>query len=556
MANVCEFGAQGDGHTDDTDAIQAALDAAGSSLGRTAFVPGGVYMINAVKPIKGEVGRDSWIGGGLRPPAGTTLRLAHDAVLKVIPNGSPGYACVYIGHEQRHVTIEGGRIEGDRATHDYDTDTSYPSHESGYGIALHGAQDATIRGVEITGCTGDGVHIGSYGMLIADLPYHPARRVTVTGCTIDGARRNNISVTGCDGVLIENCQITSAGTHDGIRDGTAPRFGIDIENYGEGSVDYQTALNVTIRGCRFIGNQAGAVMNFNGYGAVIEGNYSDNVISFGYSTECIIRGNVITSKGSAGNGIASNGGGRYGANALVTGNVVTGFATGIQVQRDGVHVVGNKVSGFAGTGVTVFGANDATVADNDLADSAGVSSIGVNVANSTHVNVTGNTARTVRTGVNVGASKRVVVSGNTITKAVAGIAVTGASEAILRDNATDLVGHPAGQSYDYRWTGDASVLCQGNVMHGSTTYAIAAANASPQRSRIIGNRIIDATGHSQLSLTGGRHDVVGNTFLVDRSDVNVRPILTAGGAVVAQVDNTVVAASGAVVPFMDPHPTP
>ncbi|QPX71666.1 hypothetical protein [Bacillus phage SP8] len=45
---------------------------------------------------------------------------------------------------------------------------------------------------------------------------------------IDGSRRNNISVTGCEYIILEGNTLTNAG--DG---GVTPKFGIDIEGYGE-----------------------------------------------------------------------------------------------------------------------------------------------------------------------------------------------------------------------------------------------------------------------------------------------------------------------------------
>jgi len=46
--NVRDFGATGDGKTDDTKAIQRALDAAGEVRG-TVFVPRGVYLCADLK---------------------------------------------------------------------------------------------------------------------------------------------------------------------------------------------------------------------------------------------------------------------------------------------------------------------------------------------------------------------------------------------------------------------------------------------------------------------------------------------------------------------------
>ena len=75
--NVREFGAKGDGKTDDTQAIQKALDLAGEARG-AVFVPPGVYMSGELQLHRnmGLVGIPAWGYG--REPGGSVIKLADE----------------------------------------------------------------------------------------------------------------------------------------------------------------------------------------------------------------------------------------------------------------------------------------------------------------------------------------------------------------------------------------------------------------------------------------------------------------------------------------------
>jgi polygalacturonase len=100
------FGAKGDAATDDTAAIQKAVDAAGGK-GATVLIPDGTYMINAVK----QYGRY-----GIALKGNMILKLSPGAVLKAIPNASDTYSILMVGAVS-DVLITGGTIEGDRSAH-------------------------------------------------------------------------------------------------------------------------------------------------------------------------------------------------------------------------------------------------------------------------------------------------------------------------------------------------------------------------------------------------------------------------------------------------------
>ena len=94
VVNVKDKGAKGDGRTDDTEAIQAAIDDVGGT-GGTVLVPGGTYMVDAV---------DKQRRLALRTDM--TLELAKDAILKAIPNDSRKYSVLSIS-DVSNVTVIG-----------------------------------------------------------------------------------------------------------------------------------------------------------------------------------------------------------------------------------------------------------------------------------------------------------------------------------------------------------------------------------------------------------------------------------------------------------------
>jgi len=87
--NVKDFGATGDGSTDDTEAIQAAIEAA-EILNSTVYLPPGTYMISATLGISKRI---TFQGAGRGDPSGddkaaTTIQKSADVVGIIIEDGA------------------------------------------------------------------------------------------------------------------------------------------------------------------------------------------------------------------------------------------------------------------------------------------------------------------------------------------------------------------------------------------------------------------------------------------------------------------------------------
>jgi len=222
--DVRSFGATGDGQTDDTAALQAAIDSVAD--GGTITIPDGTYMVNAV-------GDD----GGLQLHSNQTLELTDGAILEVIPNDAIEYGLVRI-YGVHDVVVRGGTLIGDRAGH-LGTDGEW-----GHGVNIRASQGVLVDHVTAREFWGDGFYIGR------NLTEPPASHgIAITRCVADSNRRQGLSITDASDVMIWNNLFTN--TH-----GTPPEAGIDLEP----SLDNRIVQNIDIRDNQFSANTFGLLV--------------------------------------------------------------------------------------------------------------------------------------------------------------------------------------------------------------------------------------------------------------------------------------------------------
>lgn len=334
--DVCGFGATGNGATDDTAAIQSAIDdlAIPSNLpgGGVIFFPPGKYKISS--PLLMSTGSRHNV----------TLQGCGEATMISLANSSD---CTMIratssGSSIRGMVIRDMRINGN--------DSNQSS--AAFGIDLQDTVRAKVERCRIEDIKGSGIRIG-------DSFYAHIDQCFLDGCTENGIETGDITI--CYDARITNCWIRSSD-ENGIELTRPPIRMIISGNHFNGNKLSGIAMyynggssgeDLQIMGNRFAsdgvtGSKSTIYIDLNG-GANLENlKISDNVINDSYGHGIDIQGTGLTS---------------YIKNFSVTGNTInnagraSGAMNGIVVYEN-VHygaITGNTVRNSTYSGIGVFG---------------------------------------------------------------------------------------------------------------------------------------------------------------------------------------------------------
>lgn len=193
------FGAIGDGVTDDTEAIQNALNAS-----HVVIFGEKTYLIDG-----NHATWDDLSTGGIQPNSNTTLIMCNGTTLKAKENTTGFYHTIYIREGVDNVTIYGGKIK----CYKDNLVESSKVRPQGHGIYIKNSSNVNIIGTEIYDAWGDGI-------IIDCLNTHCIR---IEKCNIHDCRRQGISIIAGADIIIRDTEIFKIS-------GTAPQSGIDIES--------------------------------------------------------------------------------------------------------------------------------------------------------------------------------------------------------------------------------------------------------------------------------------------------------------------------------------
>ncbi len=223
LINVKDFGAVGDGTTDDTEAIKSAVTSLNEN-GGILYFPTGTYSVSVASNSESIITLNS----------NKEIELDFfKSTIQMTTNGYPNYIIVN-AENCNNVEVRNGNLVGDRLTHDYVTTNS--AHAWGMGVRSTNNVSCNVLNMEVSDMTGDAIY----------------NRNTSTGatnindCNLHHCRRMGITVAGSDIVNISNTNIEYIGTTDNII-GTAPMAGIDVEpQTQEERINYVLLDNVNI----------------------------------------------------------------------------------------------------------------------------------------------------------------------------------------------------------------------------------------------------------------------------------------------------------------------
>lgn len=378
--NAKAYGAKGDNTTNDSPAIQAAMDAAGDAGGGVVIIPPGNYRLNAqLEPASNTTvianGAYLWSGAG-------------NYLLVSNVSGATGFG----GGQNIHV--QGGIWDG--KAQDAAADAAY-NVIGFYHCRNVSVRDAIIRnvaswhGLEFNssdGCIADNVRFEGF----VDTTTAQSRQFSAA-IQIDLATNDS---TCSKNVTVQNCYVGPAV--DGSGNGS----------FGRGFDSHTDALGFWYTGIRIVNN-------------VIESTIQEGIQTYSWN-DSVVSGNVIKSPGKAGIKVAGNAANDV-RNLTITNNVVNSPGeNGIYLAPVGTRLITNStISGnVVDNAGTVTGqpaiylqySQSCTISSNSV---YGGSNIGIALVSCNNSTISGNVITDAgHDGIRVGETSGALVSNNRI----------------------------------------------------------------------------------------------------------------------------------------------
>lgn len=190
--NIKNYGAIGNGQTDDTKAIQSVIDRLKSDGGGEVFIPEGIYIVSELVLYSNITITGSGSLSVLKTRTGDTEEVRARYLISVNPydGGSPD-----IKDNAKNIVIRNLQLRG--------TVEKDGFFEHKHLLNLNAVTDVVIENVSFIGFRGDAIYLGSGNK--AGIERHN-KNVTIRGCLFDGINndnRNGVSIIDGEQVTIE-----------------------------------------------------------------------------------------------------------------------------------------------------------------------------------------------------------------------------------------------------------------------------------------------------------------------------------------------------------------
>lgn len=269
IVNVKNLGATGNGITDDTVAIQTALNQVKVAGGGIVYVPEGNYMIKTTNAQTHDelqgIGLDlPHSSMGLQIGDNTTLLLDEGAMLNALPSAAWYYLILNV-QGVKNVNVLGGTFNGDRLKHDKsivrERDGRPWYGEWGTGINTDSSSNVNIIGTTFNNFWGDGISVYPEVRDKDKGAESQTRNLLIKDCVFDFNRRQGISLGHTDTVTIMGNLFQNTN-------GTGPASGLDLE---PGDNSTESVSNVTIKENTFLNNNNQGLTMFAATGTKVQG---------------------------------------------------------------------------------------------------------------------------------------------------------------------------------------------------------------------------------------------------------------------------------------------